>query len=90
MSNDPQSPPSFEDELTAILNSHSVETMSGTPDFILAEFMVGCLKSFNTAVRRGAEWDSQICSECGEHRPEDERVSNGMKCGPCASAGVEP
>ena len=34
----------------------------------------------------------EICSECGEHRPGDERVKAGIKCGLCAygySASVE-
>lgn len=53
--------PSFEDELTALLNSHSLENASGTPDFILAKFMAGCLELFNTAVRLRANWYE--CSE---------------------------
>lgn len=24
------------------------------------------------------------CPECGEHRPDDDRVLAGMKCGPCS------
>lgn len=25
-----------------------------------------------------------ICPECGQYRPDDDRVKNGMKCGQCA------
>lgn len=28
-----------------------------------------------------------ICPECGEYRPDDERVKNGMKCRYCAYGG---
>jgi len=28
-------------------------------------------------------WDD-VCPECGQHRPDDERVRNGMKCSFCA------
>jgi len=28
--------------------------------------------------------DYLICPECGEYRPDDDRVKNGMKCGQCA------
>ena len=27
---------------------------------------------------------SEVCGECGEPKPEDDRVKNGMKCGACA------
>lgn len=27
------------------------------------------------------------CPECGEPRPDDDRVKNGMKCGQCAYGG---
>jgi hypothetical protein len=25
-----------------------------------------------------------VCGECGQHKPDDDRVKNGMKCGTCA------
>jgi len=28
----------------------------------------------------------EFCPECEQHRPDDRRVRNGMKCGPCAYA----
>lgn len=28
--------------------------------------------------------EKEVCPECEEHRPEDERVKAGMKCGFCA------
>jgi hypothetical protein len=42
---------SFEDELRALLNTHSMETDSGTADSILARYMMACLYAFNEAVR---------------------------------------
>ena len=30
------------------------------------------------------DYKGLICPECGEYRPDDERVKNGMKCGQCA------
>ena len=29
--------------------------------------------------------ESCQCPECGEPRPDDDRVANGMKCGLCAA-----
>jgi len=33
------------------------------------------------------ENDKMTCPECGQPRPNDERVKNGMKCGICAGYG---
>lgn len=30
------------------------------------------------------EWEKELCPECLQFRPGDERVANGMKCGICA------
>ena len=46
----------FISELTSLLNRHSKENGSGTPDFILAEYLIGCLAHFNAAVNRREAW----------------------------------
>lgn len=43
-------------ELAALLNKYSEENASGTPDFILAEFLFDCLAAFNAAVVSRADW----------------------------------
>lgn len=48
--------PTFTEELTKLLNTYSAESPSGTPDFILAEFLRNVLREFNEAVSRRAEW----------------------------------
>lgn len=45
-----------EEEIRQVLNRHSVENQSGTPDYILAEYLLNCLKNFNEAVAKRAEW----------------------------------
>lgn len=47
---------SFEEDLQNLLNRHSAESPSGTPDYILAEMMTGMLKTYNEAVVKRAEW----------------------------------
>ena len=42
----------FERELTGILNKHSQESVSDTSDFILAQFLLGCLAAWNAAVQQ--------------------------------------
>ncbi len=48
--------PSFETELRDLINHHSQENASNTPDWILAQFLVGCLETFNTAVQQRENW----------------------------------
>lgn len=48
--------PTFEQELTKLLNKHSQETQSQTPDYILAKYLVGCLRSFEEAHSAKKEW----------------------------------
>lgn len=38
------------------INSASAENGSDTPDFILAEFLTGCLRAFDSAVRDRERW----------------------------------
>lgn len=42
--------PTFEGELRSLLNRFSKENDSGTPDFVLAEYMSNCLTAFNVAI----------------------------------------
>ena len=46
----------FRKELQELLNKYSMETKSNTPDFILAEFLIGCLLSFEQAVNSRQAW----------------------------------
>lgn len=42
----------FESELTDLLNRHSMENESNTPDYLLAEFLIGCLKNWNKVTQK--------------------------------------
>ena len=46
----------LEHELTSLLNYHSVEGHSGTPDFILAKYMLACLEAYTEAVKAREVW----------------------------------
>ena len=48
--------PSFERELESLVNRYSRESDSDTPDFILAQYIVGCLQAFNIATRSRDTW----------------------------------
>ena len=42
-------------EISAVCNKHSLENRSDTRDFLLAEFMLGCLNVYENTVRREKE-----------------------------------
>lgn len=46
----------FESELESLINRHSIENESGTPDFILATYIRNCLDAFSIAVRHRSKW----------------------------------
>lgn len=46
----------FRVELEALINRHSIENGSDTPDFILADFLLACLRAFDSAARRRTKW----------------------------------
>ena len=46
----------FENELTSLINKYSMENGSDTPDFILAKYLVACLRAFSTTVRNRDNW----------------------------------
>ena len=46
----------FEKELEHLINKHSLENDSNTPDFILAHYLVECLHNWNDAVTARENW----------------------------------
>ena len=50
------SPPTFEEELRYVINKYSKENASNTPDYILAQYLVGCLDVFAVCVQQRETW----------------------------------
>lgn len=46
----------FEKELMELINKHSIENESDTPDFILAEYLYRCLKNFKITINHRENW----------------------------------
>lgn len=46
----------LEEELRAILNRASRENKSDTPDFILSNFMMKCLETYEQTVKERDQW----------------------------------
>lgn len=46
----------FEKELTCLINNHSLELLSDTPDYILSRYLVGCLKTFSETTKQRDKW----------------------------------
>ena len=58
---DQTEPNDFLGELRSLLNRYCAESVSGTPDFILASFLRGVLREYNEAVSARAEWRGETC-----------------------------
>lgn len=46
----------FREELIKLINSHSMEGRSNTPDHILGSYLMGCLENFNGHVVSREIW----------------------------------
>jgi len=53
----------FKEELTSLINKHSLEGVSNTPDSILATYLLTCLYAFDEATRKRTAWYGQKCDE---------------------------
>lgn len=47
-------------EIEGVLNKHSAESGSDTPDFILAQYLMNCLEAFDKAVIHRDQWYGNI------------------------------
>lgn len=46
----------FQVELEELINRHSIENGSDTPDRLLAEYLVGCINIYNQTVKARDRW----------------------------------
>lgn len=46
----------FEKDLEGLINKHSIENGSNTPDFLLARFLMQCLDSWNASIAAREKW----------------------------------
>ena len=46
----------FRKELENLINKYNLENKSNTPDFILADYLITCLKNFEKTSKRREKW----------------------------------
>jgi hypothetical protein len=67
-------PKTFQQELAGLINRHSLENVSNTPDFVLAQFMDKCLKAFNTASYAREAWYGQRLTISNKNVPLEKEM----------------
>ncbi len=67
----------FRDDLETLLNRHSMENGSDTPDFILAEYLTNCLQAFDTALHSRTHWYRPAEQKDGPNPEPLEAQDNG-------------
>jgi len=88
---------SFGEELIRLINRHSIENGSNTPDFLLGEYLLDCLRLWNRTVTRREQWygrdpGQDIAAQLGRpgarHTPsETARISAGGAGGGAVGGG---
>ncbi|KKL97700.1 hypothetical protein LCGC14_1831880 [marine sediment metagenome] len=87
----------LEKALRDLLNVHSAENVSNTPDHVLAQFMLGCLDAFNTATQQRETFygrtpsvaGTELNSDGGTHRNEPETPLGQKPLDVCHVCGNE-
>lgn len=46
----------FKKELEQLINKHSIENESNSPDFILAEYLTLCLEAWKRSIKNREKW----------------------------------
>ncbi len=82
--------PDFEKDLEHLLNKHSMENGSNTPDFILASFLVKCLEVFDGHVRWRQRWYGSKESVSAELAARDASVNQIKKEAKAAARASHP
>jgi len=62
----------FEKELEALINKHSLENESNTPDWILAQYLISCLAAFTRATQQRENWYGR------DPRPSETEAEDGI------------
>ncbi len=52
--------PGFYNELASLLNRYNRESRSDTPDFILANYLIECLKTFDSITNQREKWHGRL------------------------------
>ncbi len=60
----------FRIALEILINRHSMEKGSDTPDFILAAYLMGCIKIFDSTVARRENWYGREVGKWAESHSE--------------------
>lgn len=62
----------FRKKIENLINIHSLENGSDTPDFILAQYLIDCLKTFDTALQARENWYGRGIKHIKLEEPKDD------------------
>lgn len=84
----------FRAGLEELINRHSRENGSNTPDFILAQFLFGCLYYFDEAVNRRTDWYGPKAQQSVQLPEQPAALSDTTStkvvgCPSCAGTGIK-
>jgi len=74
----PKAPDDLRQALAATLNRFSAENGSNTPDFLLAEFLLGCLVAWDAAIKARERWYGRDNSGPGVQPREGKALADAL------------
>jgi hypothetical protein len=69
----------FKKELEQLLNKYSIDNDTNTPDFILADYLTGCIKVYNKTTVKRDDWSGRGHGIIELEAPTPELKSNKIK-----------
>ncbi len=69
----------FQSELTALINKHSYDAMTNTPDYILSAYLCNCISAYDVAKRNVAAHEKGI-TWTAESDGEKINIKGEMEC----------
>ena len=70
----------FRRELIVLINKHSKENGSNTPDYILANYLIDCLQNFDRTIKMRTEWygEKLIEEKIREMHDDMQKLADGF------------
>jgi hypothetical protein len=79
----------FLKELAALINKHSLENESNTPDFILAMYLQNALTAFAMTTRMREDWYGHRHEPGQSERPVNQAAGDPLRCQERSGAGAQ-
>jgi hypothetical protein len=72
---------SFRNELTTLINRHSIDAMVGMPDFVLSKMLCRIIRAMEPGIKKTLDWHGcdSVCHPLNSVHPEKDEDAGDLK-----------